>query len=308
MNKLLILSLVIVMVSPAASRAEELKRYADGVYRYSIAAPRDWKRSYHEDGDRHLMTLKRGALPGAEIAVTAYRAGDGDALTWDGWKKKQSRGVAFRKIIETKAMAGGGDVTVKMFVFDYPFRGTRVLQRTMISKFGDTFLAVECRAPLGLFGKYTDLFNEVMASVDYTGAMSGDVLVETEEEKAAARKQAMPVKKAAPEKKASPKKAVERPMPREPRREPAPRRPVEKKRELTRRQAPQEKPDVVKKQKGGALEEAEITPDSETPKAEDSEIDIQDIEDPEAKRAIESELKTLQDMERRGLIEKVEGK
>ncbi len=305
MNKMLYLPLVVVVLWPVASRAGELKRYADGAYRYSIAAPLDWKRSYHEEGDRHILTLKRGDAPGAEIAVTASPAGYGDALTWEGWRKKQPRGRAFRKIIETRALAGEGGVTVRIFVFDYPFRGTRMLQRTMLSTFGDASLAVECRAPLYLFGKYTDLFNSVMASVDYTGAMSGEALVETEEEKAAARKQAAPVKKAAP------KKTVERVTPRQTKKESTPPRPLEKKKEPPRRQAPQVKPeaaDTVKEQKGGALEEAELRPDSETPKAGDSEIGIQDIEDPEARQIIESELKTLQDMERRGLIEKVEGK
>lgn len=295
MNKMLYLSLVIVMMPPAVSRAGELKRYADGAYRYSIAAPPDWKRSYREEGDRHLLTLKRGGAPGAEIAVTAYRAGEGDALTWEGWRKKQPRGRAFRKIIATRALAGEGGVTVRIFVFDYPHRGTMMLQRTMLSRFGDAFLAVECRAPLYLFGKYTDLFDAVMASVDYTGVMSGEVLVETGEEKAA------PVKKWAP------KKPVERVMPGESRKESTPPRHGKKKKPVLTR-PPREKPDAVMGGEGGALEEAETRPESATPKAEDSEIGIQDIQDPEARRIIESELKTLRDLERRGLIEKVEGK
>src|SRR5512144_1716702 len=124
-----------IMFSAAAARASECPRYRDGDFHYSICVPGDWKKSASEEGEIHRLVMKKG---GAEISITASPA-EKDPSEGNGWKK--CRGQGCRKIIETRELSAGDTVAVKFVVFDYSSRGVRILQRSMLSRYGDKYLA-----------------------------------------------------------------------------------------------------------------------------------------------------------------------
>ncbi len=292
MNNLRYLPLAFFLLFPAAARADDCARYADTVFNYSVCLPRGWKKTYEDAGDRHYLALRPVRAAGVDITVTASRF-DGDGkLDLDAWRKGRARAIGGRvlKIIETREMAAGSGITVKYFVFDYYFRGTRMLQRTMLSKYGDRLLVIECRAPLGSFARHTDSFNLVMSGVDYTGTMTADAMETLEVKKTIVPKKEKDVmrKQAAPEKKAGPEKKADIAQPGEQTRDSSPVKPGE------------EKPDAAVNHK------QETMPETMVKKGEDVDLDLENVEDPEARKEIESELDTLQDMEKRGIIEKLE--
>ncbi len=301
MKNIALLPIVIIILSASAARASECKRFNDSDFHYSICAPHDWKKNYHEEGDRHYLTFRRRRAAGTEISVTASRIGEEGKSESDGWKKWLPRGTGrgFRKIIETKELAAGDNVSVKIVVFDYYARGVRMLQRTMLSRYGDNYLVIECRASLRSFSRYTDLFNTVMSSVDYTGTMAGDAMDGPAEEKAVIRKQAKPKKQVEPKKKAEPKKRPVIEKRKEPAHDSSILKPEKEKDDSPTEKPKEEKTDAVLDNKG------ETTPKEVIRKDEEADIDLENIEDPEAKKVIEEELNTLQEMERKGLIEKL---
>jgi len=314
MKNVALLPFVIVALLPSMARASECRRYSDTGFHYSICAPADWKKNYREDGDRHHVIFRRARAAGTEIAVTALPAGGEGAQELSVWRKLLGPGTGqgFRKIIETKDLAAGDNVTVKVVVFDYYSRGVRMLQRTMFSRYGSNTLVIECRAPIGSFSRYTDVFNEVMSSVDYTGTEAGEAMNGPGEEKEVAPGKGGPKKPVALKKKPEQKKrpvAVKR-------KEPEPYSTVPKEKE-GKKGLSISKPESL--EDGSSAEKArgektetprktgeEAAPAGSIGNGKDQVIDVETVEDPEARKAIESELNTLQDMERRGLIEKVE--
>jgi len=314
MKNLAYLPLAIVVLLSSTARASECRRYSDAGFRYSLCVPGEWKKNYREDGERHYVTFRRARAAGTEIAVTALPAGGEGAQEGDGWKKLLGRGTGkgFRKIIETKELPAGGNVTVKVVVFDYYSRGVRMLQRTMFSRYGGNSLVIECRAPIGSFSRYTETFNEVMSSVDYTGTQAGEAMSEPGEEKEVARRQLEPKQPAEPKKKPEQAKrpvAVKR---NEPKTGPAIKQEIEKKEERSlagpERIEDGSSTERSRNEKGEAPRKTgeDPAPAGSIGNGKDEVIDLDAVEDPEARKVIESELNTLQDMERRGLIEKVE--
>jgi hypothetical protein len=175
MSHLLRICFIFCFALPAlAARTDDFTRYADGTFKYSICVPREWGKSYKDIGYKHILTLAR--KNGAEITVSATRYDDDEKMKWADWKRWYIRGIGHNlmNIAETKEFAAGNDTLVRILVFDYTARGRRLVQRTMIARHGGSLLVVECRAPVGVFGRCTGLFNTVMSSVDFTGKLSGE--------------------------------------------------------------------------------------------------------------------------------------
>lgn len=269
MYKRIFFCFIFITAVTATVRAGECTRYGDSEYRYSLCAPREWKKSYQDIGYKHFFTLTRA--PGAEICVTAMRFDDEEKSKWDSWKKWYVRGIGnrFTKIIETRELASADDVTIKVIVFDYTARGTRMLQRTMLSKWGDAILVIECRAPLRSFSRYTDQFNLVMSSVDYTGSKEGERMEDVQESKKAV---------SGKREKAAPKPAVK-----------GEKKKAGSKIKKEKPAAPQ-KPDPSR---GGSI------------KGEDADVNLDSIGDPEEKKTIEDELQRVKELQQKGVLEKV---
>jgi hypothetical protein len=311
---------VCVALSSAAARADECTRYHDSVYHYSICAPNDWKKTFKKDGDRHYLTFRRGSSAVTEISVTASPVGGEDIPDGSDWKKWHSGRISsgFRKITETKELVSDDTIRVKLVLFDYYSRGVRILQRTMLSRYGDTQMVIECRAPLHSFGTYTEIFNMVMSSVDYSGTVTGKAVDEPDEEKAVPAKQPEPKKPAAPKKQASPKKPAGSVKQAEPKHDSTLSKSKKEKDASSLMESGGDKhgssPAKPEEIKGdtGLTKKQETVRDVESGmgtgsrKGENMDVDVESIKDPEAKKIIEKELNTLQEMQQKGLIEKVE--
>jgi hypothetical protein len=168
------LFLVFFLLFSTAARADECTRFNDSDFKYSICVPGEWGKSYRDIGYKHVLTLSR--KNGAEITVSATRYDDEEKMKWASWKKWYVQGIGsnLMNIVETGEFAAGRDTVVRILVFDFKAHGRRLVQRTMIARHGGSLLVVECRAPVGTFSRYTGLFNTVMSSVDFTGSLAGE--------------------------------------------------------------------------------------------------------------------------------------
>ena len=156
-----------------AGGKNEYERYADSRFSYRLYVPAGWTRTARDLDYKHVLTLRRGDR--ADIAVTATTLDGEEKGKWEQWKTWAARGNGgrLRPIIETGEFTAGG-TTFKIMVFEYTFRGRRVLQRTMLAKNGERLLAVECRSPIRFFSGYTEVFNKVMASVVFSTGDGGE--------------------------------------------------------------------------------------------------------------------------------------
>jgi len=283
-----------------SAHADDCTRYVDAALNYSICLPREWNKTYREIGQRHILGSKRKG--GAEISVSASPFGDDEKLKWDSWMNSYVRRIGhdIRSIIETKEIQAGTDATVKLLVFDYSSRIGRMLQRTMLMKYGDKLLVVECRAPVRSFGKYTDMFNTIMSSVDLSGSLEGESVEVLKIAEARPQKQAA-IKKDTERKKREEKKAVtaktlEKKA--KPERKPVISEEVKPTRETI-------KPEEVKPD-SKTIKPEEVKPETEAKRLEEMKPDRDKVVDPETQKLIEEELKKIQELEQKGIIEKME--
>ncbi len=263
--------------------ADDCTRYIDGAFNYSICLPHKWNNTYRDLGQRHIIGSKRKG--GAEISVSASQFGEDEQMKWDRWMKSGIRGIGhdFRSIIETKEIQAGSDATIKILVFDYSSRIGRMLQRTMLMKQSDKLLVVECRAPVRSFGKYTDLFNTVMSSVDLSGSLEGESVEALKVAGSKTQKQPA-IKKEPARKKGAASKTLEK------------------------KARPEKKPVVSEEAESHrkTIKPEEVKPEPEVVKPEEMWPDTKKAGDPETQKLIESELKKIQELEQKGIIEKME--
>lgn len=284
--------------------AAECARYMDDTYRYSVCVPEKWKKSFSEAGSINVLGLARN--DGARITVSASRYEGENKKKWENWRRwyVNKVGAGFRKIIETKEIPAGDNVAIKTLVFDYPSRAGRMLQRIMLMKYGENILAVECRAPVKVFARYTDRFNAVMSSVDVSGNLQGEPMALLK----APRKAAVAVKRKRPEVIAPPKP--------KPKPEPAPEviesREPEPKQETQLIQREELKPAPDSSTTGKNRPDAEIQsieqvkPEAESKKGGEAPPESKVVDDPGTKKVIDAELKKMQELEQKGIIDKVD--
>jgi len=289
----------------------ECTRYLDDAYRYSVCASDKWKKSFRELDAKNVFVLTRS--DGAKITVSASRYEGESRTRWENWRRwyVKKEGAGIRKIIESKEVPAGENVSIKLLLFDYSTRAGRVLQRTMLMKYGDNMLSVDCRAPLKTFARYTDQFNELMSSVDVSGTLPEESmqlmknLVTGRERRPSAVKPEPIVK---PEPLPEPEPVVKP----EPIVEPEP------------AVIPEQIPEAAEPAKPRSYPELNITgenrPDTKLKRMEEAglEDDVRKgeapvpqaeiVTDPATKKAIDDELKKIQELEQKGIIEKVDGK
>jgi hypothetical protein len=286
MRYLLITCFIFFTGFSAGAQADECARYMDDTYRYSICVPVKWNKSYTDAGNRHVLNLAGKAGAGATVSASRY---EGEEKTkWENWRRWYVRKIGhhFTNIIESKDIPAGSGVTIKLLVFEYSSRAGRMLQRTMLMKYGENILAVECRAPLRLFARHTDQFNKVMSSIDTSDNLQGERMELLKRPDSGSGAVARKRRTDTP-------KTVERIKPK-PKPKPKPEPDVIKHKEPA--------PDAENKQAEKAKPNADINKGDTTP----AEAEV--VNDPETKRVIEAELKKIQDLEQKGIIEKVDGK
>jgi len=291
MNRSLLICFILFAAFLQPVLADDCTRYGDETYGYSICAPAGWNKSYKDIGYKHILTLTRGS---SEIVSSASRMDDEENAKWKSWKKWYLKGIggSLMSIIETKEVRAGRDATIKLIVFQYRKGDATLLQRSMLMKYGDNLLVVECRAPIGSFSRHTDLFNGVMSSVDVSNVTKGNSMDVLRTQRKAERKKT--AKRETREKEAI-KGGSETG--------------ANKMRDL-------EKKGIIERiEKGGAPEGEEAKPDQkekQEPQKEDRQVRKEEpkpdtsADSMERKKTIEAELKKLDDLEKKGVIEKVE--
>jgi hypothetical protein len=137
----------------------------DRDYGFSIRVPRSWKTRHVDLGYRRLILCTKDPL--TDIVVTASKQDMKETEKWDSWEEwyTQGRGLRVRRIVETKSLLLEKDMVGKILLFEYGQGNRRLLQRVLISRFGDSLITVECRAPVERFSRYTEIFTVVMGSL-----------------------------------------------------------------------------------------------------------------------------------------------
>ena len=287
MNRIVTICFILIAACAIPARADDCTRYGDETYGYSICAPAGWNKSYKDIGYKHVLTLTRGS---SEIVSSASRMDDEENAKWKSWKKWYLKGIggSLMSIIETKEVRAGRDAAIKLIVFQYRKGDATLLQRSMLMKYGGNLLVVECRAPIGSFSRHTDLFNGVMSSVDVSSVMKGNSIDVLKTQQKAERKKT--AKRETREKEAI-KGGSETG--------------ANKMREL-------EKKGIIERiDKGGAPEGEEAKPDQAKPEKKEETVKEEPKPDNSAdsmerKKTIEAELKKLDELEKKGVIEKVD--
>ncbi|OHD66319.1 MAG: hypothetical protein A2176_07480 [Spirochaetes bacterium RBG_13_51_14] len=274
MNHCRYICFICMLAFSTAVYADEYTRYRDDVFNYSMCVPAAWKKSYSDIGYKHIVSLAHSG--GVEIMAAVSRFDDEEKEKWDTWKSWYVSGIgsSLMNIIETKEIAAGGDATIRILVFEFTTRGRKILQRTMLSKFRDNLLVIECRAPVNKFAAHTELFNTVMSSVDFSGRMKGNGIE-------------VPDKVAPDDGKQG---EAER---------------LKQSREEEAERLKQSREEEAERLKQSRKEEAERLKQSRKEEA----ADTAGGEKNESKEIIETELRKIEELERKGIIEKIdEGK
>ncbi len=174
MMRIIPICFIACLVCASPSGADECARYADDASGYSVCLPPGWAPAF-TDGEARRLDIRapRGA---AEISVSASTFGDREQKIWDGFRQWRTVEIGRRvmKIIETEEQRAADEVLFKLLLFEYTGRKGRMLQRSLLVKYGGRLLVVECRAPVGTFARHSAAFNRAMSSVEFTGAPRGE--------------------------------------------------------------------------------------------------------------------------------------
>jgi hypothetical protein len=299
MNRLFMICFILVAAFTLPAGADDCTRYGDETYGYSICVPAGWKKSYRDIGYKHILTLSRGS---SEIVSSASRMDDEEKAKWNSWRKWYVKGIggSLMSIIETREARAGRDATIKLIVFQYSKNGATLLQRSMLMKYGDNLLILECRAPVGSFSAFTDLFNRVMSSIEISTIMKGNSMDVLKQQQQAERKKT--------QRETRGKEAIKGGT--ETGRDGM--RDLENKGIIERIEKGGARPDDSAF--GASRDQKEAKPvRKEEPKKQESQVKRTEepkpdnsAESAERKKVIEAELKKLEDLENKGVIEKVE--
>lgn len=174
MMRIIPICFIALLMCSVPSGGEECARYADDASGYSVCLPPGWTPAFTTGTARRLdVRAPKGA---AEISVSASSFGDREQRIWDGFRQWRTVEIGRRvmKIIETDELRAAEEVFFKLLLFEYPGRKGRMLQRSLLVRYGDRLLIVECRAPVGAFSRHSAAFNRAMSSVEFTGAPRGE--------------------------------------------------------------------------------------------------------------------------------------
>lgn len=304
--KYLLMTCFIFCAGFAAAAAEaDCTRYVDQTYRYSVCVPEKWSRSYREGDVANVLRLFR--RDGAKITVSASRYEGDNRTRWENPRRWHARtiGTGYLKVIDSKEIAVGGNVSIRIHVVDYRTRAGKILQRTMLMKYGDALLSVECRAPLKVFARHTERFNAFMSGVDVSGDLQGEPmeLLKSPDRKPApaARKQREPEPKPEPKVIIQPEPEVIKQPELKP--EPVP-APAEEMKPLVEEDPNGEnRPDAQINRIDDNKTDTKMKPESgaETMKAPEPEA----VTDPATKLYMDDERNKIQKLEQDGIIEKI---
>lgn len=141
------------------------KKYSNQQFNYSIIVPSAWSLYDLNLSDKHIMLVETNRT--TEIKIRAFKSADTDfdkMVSKNSWQLRKIDPL-LNKIIETEKIVIR-QKTSKLLVFEYRSRRTKILQRTMITKNGDTIYIIECKSPISTFYNFENTFNIALSSFD----------------------------------------------------------------------------------------------------------------------------------------------
>ncbi len=133
-------------------------RYSNKTYNYEITVPSRWKTDEVTLEKRHIFISFSGHN---EIKVRAFVSEEPDIDKTIRKRKWNLRAIDpnLNRILETEKITVRKNITGKLLVFEYRSRNRKLLQRTMITRNGDTVYIVDCKAPVRTFYRNEEAFN-----------------------------------------------------------------------------------------------------------------------------------------------------
>ncbi len=155
----------LLLIAGSGPASDPYRAFTDREYGFTIKVPASWKTEQVDLGYRRLIICSKSRS--TDIVISASRQNLEDIEKWDNWEKwyTSGRNFSIRRIIESKNVLLEKNMVGKILLFEYGPGGSRILQRVLISKFSDTLIIVECRAPVSTYYRYSDTFTTVMGSL-----------------------------------------------------------------------------------------------------------------------------------------------
>lgn len=165
MKKYKIIFFILLFSLSTTSFSEQMSRYVNKIYNYSILIPDAWERDTVDLKYKHIIFFSRGLF--TKIKITAAVKDDKETDKWKNWKNWLTNGLGYSviKILETKEITFNKGINGKLIVIEYTMDKQRMLHRILLTNIKNNLLVVECYTTLNTFYKYSRLFDAVMSSL-----------------------------------------------------------------------------------------------------------------------------------------------
>lgn len=140
-------------------------RFTDSRFNYSILIPKEWHKTDYDLTYKRILILMKDSQ--SCIKITASPNDDESAIQWARWKDwfLGTSGILITKIIEEKTFTRVKGLTGTLIIFEFKQGKKTYLQRLLLAQFKDTFLTIECRAPVKQFYNFAGIFDATMSSL-----------------------------------------------------------------------------------------------------------------------------------------------
>jgi hypothetical protein len=212
LNILLFLSLFFYTLQNPCVSHTEYQKFKNKDFNYSILIPSSWKMFNLNLEAKNVMYAALDK--NTEIKVKVFKSSDKDInkiADETKWDLRHIDPMLF-KIIETKKVKIKKNISGKLLVFEYRIKGSKILNRVMITTNSGNIYIIECKSPVRNFYKYDNYFTTAMSSFNFIEA-TGDSELEEEKDSGELEKEDKSVKKKETKTKdSSPKEKKESPF------------------------------------------------------------------------------------------------
>lgn len=166
--------LLLPLTLSGAEKKPSFRTLTNTQHGFRLLVPADWRERNADLKHRRISIFTHG--PATEIVVTAIDPDREDIRQWDDIQSWYIKGIgrSMVTIMESKSITLSRDIVARIVLFEFSLRGSRVLQRVLIARYGETLLVIECRAPVRHFSRYASIFDQVMGSVSLIASLPKD--------------------------------------------------------------------------------------------------------------------------------------
>lgn len=144
----------------------QFARFTDSRFNYSLLIPKEWHKIDYDLTYKRLLILNKDS--DTSIKISATQNNDETTIQWSQWKDwfLGESGILITKIIENKAFTRIKGLNGTLIIFEYKQGKQVYLQRLLLAQFKDTYLSIECRAPVKSFYNFAGIFDAAMSSLE----------------------------------------------------------------------------------------------------------------------------------------------